>query len=83
MDCKEKTKLSLFIIDTAYIKNMTAYGGGKIIQSNKSILWECWIWNKYTKIPGLIKLQQRTRRHNNKKASCNAIKTVKQVTDVQ
>ena len=26
---KEKTKLSLFIIDTAYIKNMTAYGGGK------------------------------------------------------
>ena len=30
------------------------------IQSNKRVLWGCWIQNKYTKVQGLIQKQQKT-----------------------
>ena len=71
MDFKGKNKAVIIHNWYRLHKKYDCLWWGEIIQSNKRVLWACWIWNRYTKIPVLVKLQQRTRRYNNKKASCN------------
>lgn len=50
---KDKTKLSLFTVDAAYIqiiREPTKKKKKDNIQSNKRVLQGCWIWNQYPKI---------------------------------